>query len=87
MLFLVAMGERFKVRGVRIAANTVADGLLDDGLYAVSTLRDCRSTIHLSDRPQPRTGIRRKHRALAVDPPAQGSATPTVGSASARGGR
>jgi hypothetical protein len=28
MLFLVAMGERFKVRGVRIAANTVADGLL-----------------------------------------------------------
>ena len=38
MLFLVAMGERFKVRGVRIAANTVADGLLADGLYAVSTL-------------------------------------------------
>jgi hypothetical protein len=33
VLFLVAMGERFKVRGVRIAANTVADGL-----YAVSTL-------------------------------------------------
>ena len=33
MLFLVAMGERFKVRGVRIAANTVADGP-----YAVSTL-------------------------------------------------
>jgi hypothetical protein len=24
--------------GVRIAANTVADGLLADGLYAVSTL-------------------------------------------------
>ena len=33
MLFLVAMGERFRVCGVRIAANTVADGL-----YAVSTL-------------------------------------------------
>ena len=38
VLFLVAMGERFKVRRVRIAANTVADGLLADGLYAVSTL-------------------------------------------------
>jgi hypothetical protein len=38
VLFLVAMGERFKVLGVRIAANTVADGLLADGLYAVSTL-------------------------------------------------
>jgi hypothetical protein len=38
VLFLVAMGERFKVRGVRIAASTVADGLLADGLYAVSAL-------------------------------------------------
>jgi hypothetical protein len=38
VLFLVAMGERFEVRGVRIAANTVADDLLADGLYAVSTL-------------------------------------------------
>ena len=38
VLFLVGMGERFKVRGVRIAANTVADGLLADGLYAISTL-------------------------------------------------
>jgi hypothetical protein len=35
---LVAMGQRFKVRGVRIGANAVAFGLLAYGLYAVSTL-------------------------------------------------
>ena len=38
VLFLVAMGQRFKARGVRIGANGVAFGLLAYGLYAVSTL-------------------------------------------------
>jgi hypothetical protein len=38
VLFLVVMGERFRVCGVPIAANTVADGLLAGGLYAISTL-------------------------------------------------
>jgi hypothetical protein len=38
VLFLVAMGQRFKVRGVRIGANAVAFGLLAYGLYAVSIL-------------------------------------------------
>jgi hypothetical protein len=38
VLFLVAMGQRFQARGVRIGANAVAFGLLAYGLYAVSTL-------------------------------------------------
>jgi hypothetical protein len=38
VLFLVAMGQRFNARGVRIGANAVAFGLLVYGLYAVSTL-------------------------------------------------
>jgi hypothetical protein len=38
VLFLVAMGQRFKVRGVRIAADAVAFGLLAYGLYSVFTL-------------------------------------------------
>jgi hypothetical protein len=38
VLFLVAMGQRFKVRGVRIAADAIAFGLLAYGLYSVFTL-------------------------------------------------
>ena len=38
VLFLVAVGQRFKVRGVRIGANTLAVGLLAYGLFTVSTL-------------------------------------------------
>jgi len=38
VLFLVAVGQRFKVRGVRIAANAVAVGLLAYALFTVSTL-------------------------------------------------
>jgi hypothetical protein len=38
VLFLVAVGQRFKVRGVRLGAMAVAGGLLAYGLYTVSTL-------------------------------------------------
>ena len=38
VLFLVAVGQRFRVRGVRIGAMVVAVGLLLGGLYTVSTL-------------------------------------------------
>jgi hypothetical protein len=38
VLFLVAVAQRFRTRGVRIGANAVAVGLLVYGLYAVSTL-------------------------------------------------
>ena len=38
VLFLVAVGQRFKARGVRIGANTVAVGLLAYALFNVSTL-------------------------------------------------
>jgi hypothetical protein len=38
VLFLVAVGQRFRVRGVRIAANAVAVGLLAYALFTVSTL-------------------------------------------------
>jgi hypothetical protein len=38
VLFLVAMGQRFKIRGVRIGVDAVALGLLTYGLYSVLTL-------------------------------------------------
>jgi hypothetical protein len=38
VLFLVAVGQRFRVRVVRAGANAVAFGLLAYGLYTVSTL-------------------------------------------------
>jgi hypothetical protein len=38
VLFLVAIGQRFRVRGVRIGAMAVAVGLLGYALYTVSTL-------------------------------------------------
>jgi hypothetical protein len=38
VLFLVAVAQRFRTRGVRIGANAVAVGLLVYGLYTVSTL-------------------------------------------------
>jgi hypothetical protein len=38
VLFLVAVGQRFRVRGVRLGAMAVAFGLLGYGLYTVSTL-------------------------------------------------
>jgi hypothetical protein len=38
VLFLVAVGQRFRVRGVRLGAMAVAVGLLVYGLYTVSTL-------------------------------------------------
>jgi hypothetical protein len=38
VLFLVAVGQRFKIRGVQIGAIAVALGLLAYGLYTVSTL-------------------------------------------------
>jgi hypothetical protein len=38
VLVLVAVGQRFAVRGVRIGVNTLAVGLLLYGLAAVATL-------------------------------------------------
>jgi hypothetical protein len=38
VLFLVAVGQRFRVRGVRIGVNTLAVGLLAYGVYAAITL-------------------------------------------------
>jgi hypothetical protein len=38
VLFLVAVGQRFQARGVRIGSNAVAIGLLVYGLYTVATL-------------------------------------------------
>jgi hypothetical protein len=38
VLFLVAMGQRFKIRGVRIGVDAVAFGLLTYGLFSVLTL-------------------------------------------------
>jgi hypothetical protein len=38
VLFLVAVGQRFRVRMVRVGANAVAFGLLAYGLYSLSTL-------------------------------------------------
>jgi hypothetical protein len=38
VLFLVAVAQRFRTRGVRIGANAVAVGLLVYGLSTVSTL-------------------------------------------------
>jgi hypothetical protein len=38
VLFLVAVGQRFQTRGVRIVSNAIAMGLLVYGLYTVSTL-------------------------------------------------
>jgi hypothetical protein len=38
VLFLVAVGQRFRVRGVRIGVNTLAVGLLAYGMYAAVTL-------------------------------------------------
>jgi hypothetical protein len=38
VLFLVAVGQRFKLRGVRIAVSALALGLLAYGLYTISTL-------------------------------------------------
>ena len=38
VLFLVAVGQRFRVRIVRIGVNAVAFGLLAYGLYSLSTL-------------------------------------------------
>ena len=38
VLFLVAVGQRFRVRIVRIGVNALAFGLLAYGLYSVSTL-------------------------------------------------
>jgi hypothetical protein len=38
VLFLVAVAQRFRTRGVRIGANAVAAGLLVYGLFVVSTL-------------------------------------------------
>ena len=38
VLFLVAVGQRFRIRGVRIAANTVALALLAYALFTISTL-------------------------------------------------
>jgi hypothetical protein len=38
VLFLVALGQRFRVRIVRIGVNAVASGLLVYGLYSLSTL-------------------------------------------------
>jgi hypothetical protein len=42
VLFVVAVGQRFKVRGVQIAANAVVVGLLAYALFTVSTCRDRR---------------------------------------------
>ena len=38
VLFLVAVGQRFRVRIVRVGVNAVAFGLLAYGLYSLSTL-------------------------------------------------
>lgn len=38
VLFLVAVGQRFRLRGVRIGTSAVAFGLLGYGLYIISTL-------------------------------------------------
>jgi hypothetical protein len=38
VLLLVAVGQRFRVRMVRVGANAVAFGLLAYGLYSLSTL-------------------------------------------------
>jgi hypothetical protein len=38
VLFLIAVAQRFRTRGVRIGANALAIGLLVYGLYTVSTL-------------------------------------------------
>ena len=38
VLFLVAVGQRFRARGVRIGSNAVAIGLLVYGLYTLATL-------------------------------------------------
>ena len=38
VLFLVAVGQRFRLRGVRLGAMAVAFGLLGYGLSTVSTL-------------------------------------------------
>jgi hypothetical protein len=38
VLFLIAVGQRFRVRAVRIAANALAVGLLAYGLYTLSSL-------------------------------------------------
>jgi hypothetical protein len=38
VLFLAAVGQRFRVRAVRLGAMAVAVGLLGYGLYTVSTL-------------------------------------------------
>jgi hypothetical protein len=38
VLFLVAVGQRFRVRLVRTGANALALGLLVYGLYTASTL-------------------------------------------------
>jgi hypothetical protein len=38
VLFLVAVGQRFRIRGVRIGAMAVAVGLLVFGLYTAATL-------------------------------------------------
>jgi hypothetical protein len=38
VLFLIAVGQRFRVRAVRIGANAVAVGLLAYGLYTLSSL-------------------------------------------------
>jgi hypothetical protein len=87
VLFRVVMGERFKVCGVPIAANNVADGLLADGLCAISTL--ARLLVHhpcqtaLSREPASGATIASW---LSTHVPS-GSDTRTLGSASARGGR
>jgi hypothetical protein len=38
VLFLVAVGQRFRVRGVRLGVMALAVGLLGYGLHTVSTL-------------------------------------------------
>jgi hypothetical protein len=87
VLFRVVMGERFKVCGVPIAANTVADGLLADGLCAISTLAQllvhhpCQTALSREPASGARIGSW-----LSTHVPS-GSDTRTLGSASARGGR
>jgi hypothetical protein len=87
VLFRVVMGERFKVCGVPIAANTVADGLLADGLCAISTLarllvhHPCQTALSREPASGARIGSW-----LSTHVPS-GSDTRTLGSASARGGR
>ena len=38
VLFLIAVGQRFRVRAVRIGVNALAVGLLAYGLYNLATL-------------------------------------------------